>query len=245
MPETTHEPRSGQKIVTTSPDPTANVLDLVQSAIKRLDDLRDADGVRYAEQGSMRVQRMTELMEFHRQFDESQIEHVEATAALRAEYAERLAIAEAKRIDAIRAVDVNAVSVASQRASDQATVLATQVASSAEALRSLVATTAAAVAQSQQTLATSLAQSQQNLATTLSDRLTKLEQAQSEAKGRTSYMDPERAEMIIELKSLRESRASSTGKGLGMGQLVGIIVGSVAFISTLLGIVVVVMRLAK
>lgn len=80
-------------------DPTQNVKELVALEMRRQDDLRDAE-----------ARRVDDLME------------------LRADYDAQLRIAEAKRIDAIRAVDVNAVSVASERANQQASVLANQVA---------------------------------------------------------------------------------------------------------------------
>lgn len=112
-------------------------------AIKRLDDLRDAESRRVNEQ-----------------------------MQLRAEYSIQLGVAEAKRIDAIRAVDVNAVSVANERATAQAAVLANQVSASAETLRSLVAATAATVAQQ-------LAQVSAGIA----DRLSALEKSQYEGAG--------------------------------------------------------------
>jgi uncharacterized phage infection (PIP) family protein YhgE len=93
-------------------DPTANVLSLVEAAVKRLDDLRAAD-----------AHRLEELM------------------TLRAMFEEKLSLKESQRIDAIRAVDVAAVAVASERADQKASVLASQVAQTAETLRSLVAET--------------------------------------------------------------------------------------------------------
>jgi hypothetical protein len=87
-------------------------------ALKRLDDLRMAE-----------TGRVNELME------------------LRDEHYKELRLAEAKRLDAIRLVDVNALSVANERSVQQAAILATQVASSAEMLRLLVASTAATQAQ--------------------------------------------------------------------------------------------------
>src|ERR1035437_3440792 len=70
-----------------------------------------------------------------------EMKRIDEQMNVRADYNIQLGVAEAKRIDAIRAVDVNAVSVASERANAQAAVLATQVATSAEALRALVAAT--------------------------------------------------------------------------------------------------------
>lgn len=124
-------------------DPTKNVLQLVEAAVKRADDLAAAE-----------ARRVNEIMD------------------LRAEYTEKLSLAESKRIDAIRAVDVNAVAIASERAAAQAAVLQNQVNASAEALRSLVATTAAAIAQQ-------LSQ----LTSQFNDRIAALEKSQYEIRG--------------------------------------------------------------
>jgi cobalamin biosynthesis Mg chelatase CobN len=100
-------------------DPTQNVLDLVEAAIKRQDDLREAES-----------------------------RHVRELATLRAEYQEELRKAETERINAIRAVDVAAVQQASSVQETRATALAAQVAASAEAMRSQVAAAATAAATS-------------------------------------------------------------------------------------------------
>lgn len=96
-------------------DPTKNVLDLVESAIKRQDDLRN-----------MESQHTKELMN------------------LRADHYKELRILEAERINAIRAVDVAAVQSAANVSATQATTLAAQVAQSAETLRNQVAAAATA-----------------------------------------------------------------------------------------------------
>lgn len=114
----TAPPRDGQGSDATGRpvvDPTQNVLDLVQAAIQRQDDLRTmAD------------------------------QHAAYVAELRASYDERLRQAETARIDAIRAVDVGAVQRAAEVALTQASTLATQVAVSAETLRAQVAAAASA-----------------------------------------------------------------------------------------------------
>lgn len=191
-------------------DPTKNVISLVEAEKQRADDLRSADRML----STASISHIRELINL-----QSEI------AKLRVYYDERLVNAEAKRIDAIRAVDVNAVSVASQRASDQATVLAAQVATSAEALRALVATTA-----------TTVASSQQQLATTLSTRLTTLEQAQYEGKGKQSYADPAMRDLVEEMRSLRESRATAHGKGLGVDASWVVIMGIITALSMAFGI---------
>lgn len=180
----------------TDPDPTYNVMQLVLAAVKRLDDLREAD---------------------NRRIDE--------TLHLRSEFYERLDTAESRRIDAIRAVDVNAVAVASERQAAAATVLANQVAQSADALRTLVSTTAAAIAEQQR---------QQMTAVT--DRLTVVERSQYEGRGKELVGDPMMAEFIREMKTLRESQNVSRGKGEGFSASWAILIAAAGFLLTLLTI---------
>jgi len=143
-------PETGQRNTHGNLDPTANVLALVDAAVKRINDLQQSE-----------IRRIDEILD------------------LRAQFAERLQIAESKRIDSIRAVDVAAVAVASERAAAQATVLANQVVVSADALRALVASTAASVALQLQ-----------QMQTQLTDRLSLLEKAQYEGKGRAGLSAP-------------------------------------------------------
>ena len=103
-------------------DPSTNVMDVVDAAVERLDDLRVAALERA----------------------DAAVIHVENMAAMRASFDEKLREAETKRIDAIRAVDVGAVNRAAEVSAAQALTLATQVATSAETLRAQVATTAEA-----------------------------------------------------------------------------------------------------
>jgi cobalamin biosynthesis Mg chelatase CobN len=98
-------------------DPTKNVLDLVNAAIARVDDLR-----------------------------ESETRHQTEVARLLTDRVESMMAAESHRIDAIRAVDVDAVQKASMAAATQAQTLASQVAQAAEAMRTQVAATAQAAA---------------------------------------------------------------------------------------------------
>ena len=146
-------------------DPTDNVREMIATAIAASDSLRQLEQLRVIELLKAEQHRVNDNIEAERR-------RINESMAVRADFNAQLAVAEAKRIDAIRAVDVNAVSVASERANAQAAVLATQVASSAEALRALVAATAA-------TQATQLG----TLTTQLTDRLTALEKSQYESKG--------------------------------------------------------------
>ena len=94
-------------------DPTENVTALVAAGLRRQDDLRIQESA-----------------------------HIQQLLTLRADYEEKLRIAESRRIDAIRTVDVAAVAQAAQVSATQATTLATQVSASAETLRTTVAASA-------------------------------------------------------------------------------------------------------
>jgi len=114
-------------------DPTANVLQLVEAAIRRQDDLRQAEKEHIVE-----VLRLRGEQRIH------DFENVREIAELRAGHARELREAEAARIDAIRAVDVGAVNRAAEVAATQASTLAAQVSVSAETLRNQVAAAASA-----------------------------------------------------------------------------------------------------
>lgn len=97
---------SGQAVL----DPTKNVLDLVDAAIKRQDDLRQAEN-----------------------------SHIREMEALRATHSSEMRQAEADRLDAIRAVDVTAVQQSRLEAETRASALAAQVVATADAFRSALA----------------------------------------------------------------------------------------------------------
>lgn len=169
------------------PDPTENVQNLVREVIIRMDALRESER-----------RREDSLREAERRLAESEIRSVREVMQLRSDHAKELSLAESERINAIRAVDVNAVAIANERANAQAQVLANQVQSSAETLRSLVATTAAS-------------QKQQYDQTTsqLSDRLTALEKLQYEGKGLSGTVPPS---VVEQIQQLQESRYRNEGR---------------------------------
>lgn len=183
-------------------DPTFNVSRLNEASNLRQDDLRN-----YSERlMGAKIERIEAVASLRAEFTKIMME-------IRAEYQDKLSVAEAKRIDAIRAVDVNAVAVASQRAADQAQVLANQVVQSAEALRTLVASTAA-------TVATSLQQFQSSLST----RITTLEQGSYQAQGKQSFSDPAFIDLLNEVKSLRQSSSQGEGRSKGLSDVYGWII---------------------
>jgi hypothetical protein len=194
-------------------DPTRNVLDLVEASVKRLDDLRDVENRRIEEKIADEKTHIREILE------------------LNSLYGRELTVAEAKRIDAIRVVDVNAVAVAAERSTQQATVLATQVSASAETLRALVATTAT----------TAATQAQQNN-TQLSDRIALLEKNQYQGAGRESVTDPAMVELTANVKALVAISQQNIGKGQGLSQGWVVLLGAVGLIATILGIFMILSR---
>lgn len=189
-------------------DPTENVISLVEAANLRQDDLRQASD----------------------KYNDAQIDHMKEIIRLRAEFDARLHVAneksdlaESKRIDAIRAVDVGAVAIASEKAAATATVLANQVQQSADSLRTLVATTAAA------------ATNQQNqLFNQFNERLTSLERSQSEGKGKGSVTDPQLVTIMEELKNLNKSANQSAGRVAERKDYTGYIIAAISIIFYLL-----------
>lgn len=90
-------------------DPTKNVLQLVEAAVKRLDDIQ-----------ILQMERLNEKLDSH------------------IEYERQLAKAEKGRIDAIRDMDAKAIEVASVQARESAAMLAKQLTTSISGLREYI-----------------------------------------------------------------------------------------------------------
>ncbi len=101
-------------------DPTKNVLDLVEAAIRRVDDLRMAETRRIDEIIAAEVLRAAQLRteDSKRTEDMAELRAAHSTEILRltTSHSKELMEAEAKRIDAIRIIDVAAVSTANDKA---------------------------------------------------------------------------------------------------------------------------------
>lgn len=115
---------SGETVYSNVPDPTPNVLNVMDDAITRQDDLREAE------------RRFNVAEIFHLR---ESLKHVHETANLRAENTREVRAAEAGRIDANRATDIAAVAAANAVSVQQANTLAAQVSTSADAQRSSLA----------------------------------------------------------------------------------------------------------
>lgn len=120
---------------TTVIDPTANVIRDINAAVRRLDDLANKES-----KFNIRLHKQ----EVYSARQENR--HLREIVHIKSEYQTKIAKAESRRINAIRAVDVQAVASARLEAEGRATALASQVALSAEAMRVQVAASAAAAA---------------------------------------------------------------------------------------------------
>jgi N-acetylglutamate synthase/N-acetylornithine aminotransferase len=138
------------------PDPTKNVLDLVNASIKRLDDIQILQFKRVEERIADEIKRVEDL------FD-SNIAH-----------AKEINVAEKGRIDAIRVMDAKAISVAADQAHDMAKTLAEQLSVKTEALRDYISTVQTNVI-GQRTI----------IIDHLSERISILEQNQFKGQGRS------------------------------------------------------------
>jgi hypothetical protein len=225
MSEADNKSRDLKEDASTIPSPNLLITALSRSHVARQDDLRAASD----EISRIRVEGLEKLAEmrfkYTEQIAELQNRCLGERAALTASYEDKLTRAEAGRIDAIRAVDVNAVSVASQRAGDQATALASQVASQAEVVRNQVATSAEALRALVATTASAALANQQQQFTALSTRITTLEQAGAEGKGKQSFSDPAFTELLSEVRNLKESGRQTAGVQQGVGLSWQVIVG--------------------
>lgn len=127
--------RTGAPVI----DPTKNVFDLVVASVKRIEDIHQLQTISNKHILELSIQRQDDLRV-------NEVGNIKEILALRSHYDELLRNKETERLNAIRVVDVNAVTEASRVAAAQALTLANQVATSAETLRTQVGTVATATA---------------------------------------------------------------------------------------------------
>jgi hypothetical protein len=199
-------------------DPTANVKALVDLNMRRQDDLRDAASRRSDDLAAMQTGHIKEMLSLRS-------EASNAISALSASYSETIRIQEQMRINAMREVDNGAVSVASEKANQQAIVLAGQVAQSADALRTLVATTAQATAQASQT-----AMSQ------MGERLAALEEANYKGLGKSTVQDPMLEKLFSKLDKMSDVMSTGQGNTSGRDKNQGTLLSIAAVMIALLGV---------
>ena len=182
-------------------DPSPNVLDLVEAAMRRQDDLRELQAKYDAQIGKMREVHAREMRAAARRSEE-RLDQKD----------QQIRLAETARIDAIRAVDVGAVNRAAEVSAAQAATLATQVATSAEALRGQVE------AARQQT-ATSLAQALSPITKSIEDLRAAQYQQQGEKSQSVTGATTDRDALMLEQTRIQAAQARL--------QLYGLIVAAI------------------
>ena len=223
-------------------DPTRNVLDLVLAAVKRLDDIMLLNGSRQDDLRNAMVV-MDELRVSHiKELLDERTKRIDNNESLRSDYEDKLRKAEANRLDAIRIVDTNNVTVANERAAataaalqkkgdDSALVLSAQVTKSADDVRTLVKTTADEQSRNlQQTFA-----SIQTQFTNIGTRLTTLEQAGAEGIGKQKFQDPAIAALVLEVQKVSRAQDDRTSVGSGRSDVVGWIVAGIVLLISIIG----------
>lgn len=174
-------------------------------------------------------QRQDDLRALTRELYDTKVSHLQYLVELFARFQSEKGVLEANRIDSIRHVDREEVAKTAAAAQQAIATLASTTTTMAETLRNQVANTAAAAESRQQTYASEI-----------NKRLSALELGSSEGKGRQSFADPLQAEMVSELKAMRQALASGGGKTEGQKNIVAYI--SVG-ISILLGLLLLADRL--
>jgi len=195
-------------------DPTKNVLDLVDAAVARQDDLLEAANL----------------------FMEAELRHVRLTEGLRADHARELAEKEANRLDAIRQVDVLNQTAAARAASDAIQVLAATTANNAEKLRNDLNATATLMAKQTADVATSMAAQTAITMGAITDRLSALEKSSYQGVGRSMVSDPIQAQFMEDMKRLMLSQSATAGKTEGISTSWAILISVITIIIAVIGV---------
>lgn len=182
-------------------DPTKNVLDLVRAAIERQDNLREAESRHIRELATVRA-------EYDQQLRAADQERM----AMRGAYEDKLRVQESARIDAIRAVDVGAVTRAAEVSATQAATLATQQQASADALRGQVE-------QARIATADALAQALAPITKSIEDLRAAQYQQQGEKSSKVETSSTDRDLLAVETARIQASQARL--------QLYGIIIAAI------------------
>ncbi len=165
----------------------------------------------------------------------SELRRIDQIDKLRAEMNDKLAAKEQDRINAMRLLDVGAAADLQRRTSDSATALQTQTATLATDLR----TQTALLAENLRTLvlstATQQAGQQKQTADEISKRLTTVEQALSEGRGKQAVSDPALVALVTEVQKLSSRQVDTAGVGTGRNDMYVWFLGGLMFLLMLIG----------
>ena len=201
-------------------DPTKNVEQLVKALEEKTRELREAD-LKLIQAKLDANEKLAELRSKNLfDADVSNTRRIDELAKLRAELNDKLATAERDRINAIRLVDVSAAADLQRRTSESANNLQTQTAQLATDLRTSTALLADNLRTLVNTTAANNLTAQKQTADEISKRLTTIEQAQSEGRGKQQYQDPEATAVKAQLQVLLQQAAANKGSDKGQSDAI-------------------------
>lgn len=211
-------------------DPSFNARQVVNAAIKRIDDLskqhdKSNHDLRKADE-RLRNFRFKEIRDRERLIDKHNRE-------LRASDKE-IRVGEKERLHSVREVDqTNAANTAISLADSLKTFSATAN-TNAENIRTQLNSTAATMQKNTSDLATTLATQQAARDEANNKRFTTLEQTSYVTVGKEKVSDPIMAGYMSDIKDLLLKGASHTGEGTGMKNLWGLIISGVGLLITII-----------
>jgi hypothetical protein len=212
-------------------DPTANVIALNEAAQKRQDDLREKSD----EINKLRIDCQKEVGDLREK-------HAADIRELQAKHLAELSKAEAERLNSIRQVDREEGAKTAAQILTTVTTLAAQKQTTAETLRNQVAQTAETL---RNQVATTQMASQNTFNTTTSDfnkRISQLELAGSEGKGKQGVVDPQMMELVAEMKLMSHRLATGGGKSEGIKDFIGWIFGGLGLITAIVMAAIAIMK---
>jgi len=195
-------------------DPTENVKALMAAALESLTQLRLVD-VKFNDAAHAHLKEVADLRALH----------AAAISDLRERHNHAARTAESERLNSIRQVDREDVNKTASQALQAIQTLATITNTTAETLRTQVATTA-------QAAATQLA----TITGEINKRISALELASSEGKGKEKIADPMMASLVEEMKKTTALLATGSGKSEGISWVGALILGALSVLGAVLGI---------
>lgn len=169
--------------------------------------------------------RQDDLREAAEKYNTMIVNHVREMSSLRATHQRELDHAESERLDSIRQVDREDVNKTAAQALNAIQTLAAVTSGTAETLRTQVATTAAAAANQLVTITAEI-----------NKRLSALELASSEGKGKQALSDPMMEKLVQRMDTLLEKNTTVSGRSAGGAAMWGYVAAGFGFLLTLMSI---------
>lgn len=192
-------------------DPTKNVLDLVEAANKRQDDLRSLT----------------------KELFDAQIANIKEIAALRAAHAETLRVSDLNGLAKTREVDVNTANASAAALATAVTALQSASDKNAEAIRNQMNSDRAALAKQVTDTAATVSAANDNAMRDVNNRIAELQKSNYQGAGRSSVADPMMAEWMTEMRALVKGQDRSTGKSEGMDTTWKLLIAAVGLLTAL------------